>query len=606
MRQAYRNSLDDYAAYHRDPRNKLTHYIGIPMIVLTLISLLRLVDFTKGEPFPLDAALLLIVPVSLFYLRLNLATGIGMAVIFALMYLMAPMLSVGVAVTGFCIRLDFSICGPSLRGQKTGLFQKCGSPFNRPIMDSERPVWKASFALLYSREGLRNHGSSKGDGMGLAQRFSDHITQVQATYEKALTILKKEKDAPDMDAVLIHSGSEGVYFADDRHLPFEAFGHFRHWLPLNLPDQMVLVQPGQKPKYFQVVPTDFWYEQGVENESWWADQFDLVGLKSAAEVMDHLPATRRIAFLGENTGFASHMGLPANLHNEVHLTNFLDYYRGMKTAYELDCLKEANAMAVRAHQAAFESFQAFGSEYDIHQAFLAANQMIEHDSPYTNIVGLDEKSAILHYQHKRRNSGKNSQVLLIDAGCRCRGYCSDITRTYVRETAHPVFRALVEQMDALQLSLVSQVRAGMPYIEIHTAAHDGVLDLLLEHDIVRGSKLDLKSERISKLFFPHGIGHLLGIQVHDVGGFFGDQTGALAPPPQDHPFLRLNRIMAENMVFTIEPGLYFIPVLLEPERNSERGKYLNWSLVDTLTPYGGIRFEDNIIVTAEGPVNLTR
>ena len=232
--------------------------------------------------------------------------------------------------------------------------------------------------------------------------------------------------------------------------------------------------------------------------------------------------------------------------------------------------------------------------------------MIEHDSPYTNIVGLDEKSAILHYQNKRRSSGRDSRVLLIDAGCRQRGYCSDITRTYARENVHPVFRNLVEKVDRLQLDLVDKVHVDIPYATLQDAAHDGILDILLENEICSGDRDALKEANISKLFFPHGIGHLLGIQVHDVGGYFKDETGALAPPPEEHKFLRLNRKMTENMVFTIEPGLYFIPVLLDAERNTDKGRMLNWDLIDALTPLGGVRVEDNILVTADGPQNLTR
>ena len=443
--------------------------------------------------------------------------------------------------------------------------------------------------------------------MELSQLFTDHIAKVQATYEKALNAMDNTPGAPKVEAVLIHSGSEDVYFADDRHIAFEAFGHFRYWLPLNKHDQMVLCVPGQKPTYFQVVPTDFWYEQGVENQSWWADCFNIVNLKSASAVLDHLPATRRIAFMGENTAFAGELGLPSQLNNEKRLTNYLDFHRGMKTAYEVEMVREANRMGMVSHKAAYDAFMAGGSELAIHQAYLNANDMIEHDSPYTNIVALDHKGAVLHYQGKRRTSGADSKVLLIDAGCNSNGYASDITRTYAKDGTHHVFASLLAGMDAMHHGLIEKSTAGTPYAEIHYAAHSGILDLLIDHEIVNGSRRELEDQHISKLFFPHGIGHLLGLQVHDVGGFISDDKGAPSPPPPGHPFLRLNRQMRNGMIFTIEPGLYFIPVLLDPERdNAARAKYLNWSLIDELLPLGGIRIEDNIHVTPNGPENLTR
>lgn len=440
--------------------------------------------------------------------------------------------------------------------------------------------------------------------MSQAQLFAEHIAHVQATYEKALDDLNKAGRA--IDAVLIYSGTEGVYFADDEHVMFRTYGHFRWWLPVARPEQMVLFQPGKKPTYFQVVRPDFWYEQTVNNEDWWLSAFNLVSLGAPEAVMDHLPATRRIAFLGDDTKFASSMGLPSNLHNDPHLSNYLDFYRGMKTAYEVEMIREANRMAIKGHQAAFEAFQNYGSEFDIHQAFLAANNLLEGDTPYTNIIGLDEKAAILHYQYKRRNVGQDSKVLLIDAGCRYNGYCSDITRTYARDSVHPVFQNIVRQMDELTLKLSDMPKVGTPYFEIHQAAHDGVLDILMQNDIVRGDREALTEAKISHLFFPHGIGHLLGLQVHDVGGFFSDDHGALAPPPEEHRFLRLNRKMRDGMVFTIEPGLYFIPVLLNPERGTDKGKMIHWELADALTPLGGVRVEDNILVTADGVQNLTR
>ncbi len=442
--------------------------------------------------------------------------------------------------------------------------------------------------------------------MDLVHQFAEHIRNVQGIYEKALSALGEEKEAPNMDAVLIHSGSESVYFADDHIVPFQPFGQFSHWAPVHRPDQMILMEPGRKPLWFHVVSTDYWFEQVMETESWWTDAFRIIRLDDPSKVMDHLPASRRIAFLGENTRFASDLGLPRYLRNEPHLTNYLDYHRGMKTAYEVARIKEANRRALISHQAALAAFEAFGSEWDIHMAYLDANQLLEYDTPYPNIVALDEKSAILHYQNRRRDSGRDSRVLLIDAGYRYYGYCSDITRTWCREHTHPVFKSLRGKMDQLQLALVDEVKVGVPYAEIHDAAHKAVLDLLIEHDICSGSRDALKEHKISKLFFPHGIGHLLGIQVHDVGGYFKDETGALAPPPEEHKSLRLNRPMTEGMVFTIEPGLYFIPVLLDPERDTEKGAFLNWDLIDALIPLGGIRIEDNIHLTADGPVNLTR
>lgn len=440
--------------------------------------------------------------------------------------------------------------------------------------------------------------------MSLSQLFADHHRTLTKGYQETLTLLAQQD--VHIEAVLVHSGSEGVYFADDNHIPFQAHHHFLHWLPINRPDQMLLFQPGKKPTYFQVVPKDFWYEQTFDVESWWADAVDIVALDDPSQVFDHLPTTRRIAFLGENTDFAASLGLPSQLMNERHLRNRLDYCRSLKTDYEVNQVEAANRIALKGHEAARRAFLDGGSEWAIHMAYLQACEMTESDSPYTNIVGLDEKAAILHYQNKRRSSGEHSRVLLIDAGSRVHGYCSDITRTYTRGSAHPVFASLVAGVDRLQQELVTQVTPGLSYTDLHERAHDGILDLLMEHEICHGSRDELLEAKASSLFYPHGTGHLLGLQVHDVSGHFKDETGVLAPPPEEHRFLRLTRQMEPGMVFTIEPGLYFIPVLLDPARANGVGQQLNWPLIDALTPLGGIRIEDNIVVTQSGSRNLTR
>ena len=99
---------------------------------------------------------------------------------------------------------------------------------------------------------------------------------------------------------------------------------------------------------------------------------------------------------------------------------------------------------------------------------------------------------------------------------------------------------------------------------------------------------------ISANFFPHGLGHLIGLQVHDVGGQFADATGKANPPPKEHPFLRSTRKMEAGMAFTIEPGLYFIETLLKQHRNGPHKNSFNWQRIESFMPYGGIRIEDDM------------
>jgi Xaa-Pro dipeptidase len=440
--------------------------------------------------------------------------------------------------------------------------------------------------------------------------YGEHIDALLQIYEAALTEVNGQ--GPDIEAVLLHSGSEQSYFGDDRAVPFQAYGHYCHWLPVHRPDQFIYFRPGQRPIYYQIVPDDFWYDQSIDLAPWWSDQFEVIRLNSVIELSKQLPATST-AYLGADSILADKFGIASELINPPKLLAYLDFHRAYKTEYELDQLRAANQIALQGHAAARDKFLAGGNEYEIHMAFLTACGILEEESPYTNIVALDEKSAILHYQHKRREPANDSQVLLIDAGCRVNGYCSDITRTSVKQPVHAVFRSLLRGMEKLELDLIEQIRPAMVYQELHASALQTIAGLLLEHDIVgsgntgTGASADeLLQNEIPQLFMPHGVGHLLGVQVHDVGGHQQDTAGAILAPPSHSPALRNTRELATNMVFTIEPGLYFIPLLLDAERHTARGKLLNWSLVDELKCCGGIRIEDNVCVTAQGAENLTR
>lgn len=436
--------------------------------------------------------------------------------------------------------------------------------------------------------------------------YPSHIARLINDYSQALLLANTEQT--EIGAILIDSGCEKHYHGDDRGVPFQAYGHLLHWIPVNRPNQFVYFRPGETPVYFQIIPGDFWYQQSIDSEDCWAEQFSLLRLSSLAELTAHLQrlAKTDIAYIGEQLNLADSFGIDKSLVNPKKLLAYLDFCRAIKTDYELDQLRSANQVALKGHGAAKTCFLQGGTEYEIHMAYLQAANILEEESPYTNIVALNEKAAILHYQFKRKRNAEKSRVLLIDAGCRVRAYGSDVTRTSVSNNIHPVFQSLVTAMKKLELELVAEVKPGLAYQSIHVSALYKIAQVLIDHDICSDRIENLLARNIPQLFMPHGVGHLLGIQVHDVGGHQSDHAGTILPPPENSPALRNTRVMENDMVFTIEPGLYFIPLLLEAERNSTKGKLINWKLVDELYPCGGIRIEDNVRVCDETAENLTR
>ena len=428
--------------------------------------------------------------------------------------------------------------------------------------------------------------------------YSQHINFLKKDYETAL-------EGVEVGGILLHSGSDITYFGDDRVIEFSAYSHYLRWIPINKPDQFLLFIPGETPKYFQVIPNDYWYDQKIECGDWVYDNVHLVVINTVIELKNHVK-TDNLAYLGPNPNLAKQFNISNNHANPEKILNYLNFHRAYKTKYEILQIKNANKLALAGHQAARECFLDDGNEYEIHMAYLKACSVLEAESPYTNIVALGEKSAILHYQNKRNDNALKEKNLLIDAGCRINGYASDITRTSIKMNIDPLFKDLLRGMEYVEQELVNLVKPGVGYPALHSDALAKIGNLLLELSICFGSLESLLKNEIPQLFMPHGVGHLLGIQVHDMGGHLKDINGAIDPPPVHSPFLRNTRVMTEKMVFTIEPGCYFIPRLLEIQRNTKKHKLINWKAIKQLYPYGGIRIEDNILVTNGGSENLTR
>ena len=158
----------------------------------------------------------------------------------------------------------------------------------------------------------------------------------------------------------------------------------------------------------------------------------------------------------------------------------------------------------------------------------------------------------------------------------------------------------------MQQALCAGVRAGVDWRDVHLNAHQLTAQLLREADITRCSAEEAVTRAVTSVFLPHGIGHLLGLEVHDVGGFMRSPESGDIPRPDGHPNLRLTRVLEEGFVVTLEPGIYFIEQLLDAARADARGRCINWPRVEALSKFGGIRIEDDLAVTREGCENLTR
>ncbi|HEY8053802.1 MAG TPA: Xaa-Pro dipeptidase [Steroidobacteraceae bacterium] len=431
----------------------------------------------------------------------------------------------------------------------------------------------------------------------LEESFGPHLKSVCERTARALA-------ACGYSGLLVHSGSLVPVFEDDRFHAFEAHAPFKVWAPVSdVPDSFVWFEPGLPPRLLIHRPEDYWHKPADPPAGYWVRHFDvrLAGDFGAARAA--LPASlAQAAYVGDTFAQLPAWGLKAV--NPTALMRRLDYVRAAKTSYELTCLREANHLGARGHLAAHEAFAAGASGFDIELAFLKGCGLREQELPYNPIVALNAWGAVLHYQVLEKASPAHSHSLLIDAGAEFAGYASDITRTYSAEDA--AFGALIERMDRMQQALCASVRAGVDWRDVHAQAHRLTGELLHDADLVRCGADEAVAAGVTRVFLPHGIGHLLGLEVHDVGGFMAAAEGGELPRPPGDPYLRLTRRLEDGFVVTMEPGIYFIPQLLEAARGDARGRLINWARVEGFMKFGGIRIEDDLAVTATGCENLTR
>ena len=431
----------------------------------------------------------------------------------------------------------------------------------------------------------------------LGKLYPGHLDVIKARHDHAL-------EQAGASHAIIYSGNPRYAFQDDYQMPFKPNPHFVNWAPLTeLPFSFIVYTPGESPRLIYFQPRDYWHVVPGAPEGYWTAYFDVRLVHTVEEIAEHLPGDKeKCILIGEFPDEAMTFGIDRV--NPTVAINILHYARGVKTGYELEVMRLASLRGAAGHAAAENAFRNSCSEFEIHRAYCKAVSHADMELPYNNIIALNEHGAVLHYTDLDREPPTKMRSFLIDAGAQVHGYASDITRTYSKDDAR--FQALVDRMDAMGLEIVGKVRAGVDYRDLHVGTHKMIAEVLVEAELASGDPDTLLETGVTSAFFPHGVGHLIGIQVHDVGGFMESEAGGTIDPPSGHPYLRLTRELQEDMVLTIEPGLYVIDMLLENLRGTPAEQHVNWSTVDWLRPFGGVRIEDDVRVLATGQENLTR
>ncbi len=222
---------------------------------------------------------------------------------------------------------------------------------------------------------------------------------------------------------------------------------------------------------------------------------------------------------------------------------------------------------------------------------------------YTPIVTVHGE--VLH-NHGYGNVLEHGQLLLVDAGAESpRFYASDITRTFPVSGRFSTEQAEVYQIVLrVQMEAIALIKPGVPYRDIHLEVSRTMAEGLRAMGLMKGIPADAVAAGAHALFLPHGLGHMLGLDVHDMedlGDVVGYPKGQKRDPQFGLNFLRLSRPLEPGFVVTVEPGIYFIPALIDRWQNERLHRdFINYDKLESFRDFGGIRIEDNVLVTRAG------
>ncbi|KLJ05964.1 xaa-Pro dipeptidase [Blastomyces silverae] len=296
------------------------------------------------------------------------------------------------------------------------------------------------------------------------------------------------------------------------------------------------------------------------------------------------------------------------------LKRAMDTSRAIKDEHEIGLIRRANEVSAAAHIGVLRGIRKMSNERHIEASFLNTSVSLgAHKQAYHIIAASGSNAATLHYS-KNNEPLKGRQFVCLDAGAEWNCYASDVTRTFPITSQWPSAEAkqIYKLVQDMQESCIVRVKEGVRYLDLHILAHHILIRGFLANGIFKGGTLEeIQKSGASNLFFPHGLGHHIGLEVHDVSpesimaqdnGDYSDNV--LILPNNLSPCTTSSPTLKSGMVVTIEPGIYFSQIALDSAK-PEQLKYVDLELVKAYMPVGGVRIEDDILVTKIGYKNLT-
>lgn len=363
--------------------------------------------------------------------------------------------------------------------------------------------------------------------------------------------------------------------------PFRASSHFLYFAGLSLPNAAVRIEDDRL--------TLFLDDPKPSSALWHGESPTRDQLAAEIGADEAYPLT-------EIANFAS-------VSDDPNLTDAIVKLRLIHDESAIAEIRRAITVTIEAHRAGMKATLKAQRESQIRAAMESVILSHNMTCAYNSIVTVHGE--VLHNDHYH-HAIEPTDLMLADVGAETEsGWASDITRTWSASGKFsPTQRALYDIVLEAHDRAIDKIRPGVEYRDIHLLACETLAEGLIDLGILRGNAADLVDRDAHALFFPHGIGHLLGLDVHDMedlGDLAGYEKGRSRSSRFGLGYLRLDRPLQAGMIVTIEPGFYQVPALLnDPERREKYHEVVNWERLAEFSDVRGIRIEDDVLVTSDG------
>ncbi|MDP1817621.1 MAG: aminopeptidase P family protein [Leadbetterella sp.] len=429
------------------------------------------------------------------------------------------------------------------------------------------------------------------------------------TYKNRRNNLKK---AIGKGQILFLGNNEAPMNYTDNTFRFRQDSSFLYFFGINLPGLSALIDIDKDQEII------FGHEFSIDDIIWIGPHESLASLAFKVGVEKTISPSEIDNYISKN---ALHFLPQYRFDNQIFLSELFDQkvselkpslsliqaviaQRSIKTAEEILQMKEAVNITHQMHITAMKSTSAGKMEYEVVGKILETLHAHNAELSYPVIFSVNGQTLHNHYHGNKMQTG---QLAINDSGCETEmGYAGDITRTIpVSGKFTQKQKDIYETVLEMEVSSIESLKPGLMYRDVHLSANKILLTNLKSLGLVSGNVEDMLAEGVGGLFMPHGLGHMIGLDVHDLEAlgenYVGYRAGLERSTQLGLKSLRMAKELESGHVITVEPGCYFIPELISKYKSEGKfNDFVNYSKLEEYLDFGGVRIEDNILITESG------